>query len=139
MSACNKVLLGNLSADALAVFKAAYANSVKHKGGRVSTERLLAALPPAEKAIMAEVCAAAAYKCDFAVPSDADLKSAGDDWQSIVLFSTCVENTLKKCGAEAGAVGLVKFLKLLCATAVRLSASIAAHNVNVDAFFEPKY
>ena len=130
-------LLGDLSPGALAVFKAAYTNSVKHHGGRVSTNRLIAALPPPEKAVMKKVCAAADYEIYFAAPAGADVPDVGDDWQSKVLFSTCVTNTLKKCfrGTEAGIVDLVTLLKLLCVNADQLSNAIRVHNVDVDAAF----
>jgi hypothetical protein len=119
----------NLTLDAVAVFRAAYANSEQ---GRISTDRFLAALPPTEKAAMIRLCAAAQYDCDFSAPVGACFLT-GDGWQSRVRFSTCVEKTLKNC-SEPG-TDLVMVLKLLCATASRLSANIAANSVDVDEVF----
>lgn len=121
-----------LDAETLACFYRAYTFSVKKHGGRVSTERFLAALPVLRKAEMQRLCDDAQNECKMSVTaSDMPTADVPMDWQERICFSTCIESTLLKCKPNTH---LVAFLKLLCATAVRLHC-IADRNIDVAAYF----
>merc|ERR1712137_1489573 len=108
-----------LDPEVVETFANAYRHSV-HKQGRVSTERLLDALPAPYRETMRRLCQDAAYDCDFAMSnSPAELPP---EWMSNVCFSTCVENTLRKCH---GPTSIEQLLKLLCCTATHLSQCVS--------------
>ena len=110
--------LAPLDAETIKVFATAYTLSARKRGGRVSTERFLAALPDHFKFQVARLCKDAQNDCKMSV-TEADLPAPKlpADWQAKICFSTCIESTLLKCTPDTN---LVKFLKLLCTTASRL-------------------
>jgi len=123
--------LANLDDETVAVFATAYTLSAKKRGGRISTERFLAALPDARKDQMARLCRDAQNECKMCVSAgDLPAPTLPDDWQELVTFSTCIESTLFKCAPRTD---LVTFCKLLCKTAVRLHC-ICDRNIDVDAY-----
>ncbi|GMH55015.1 hypothetical protein TrST_g9759 [Triparma strigata] len=126
---CTANPLRALDREVIEVFKVAYAMSVEKKAGRVSMDRFIAALPQHVKAPMAKLTEAAQYDCELVVPNV--LPEVPENWAELVCFSSCVENTLKRCVAPTD---LVTFLRLLCGTAASLSGSIEAQDVDVERF-----
>ena len=123
--------LATLDTETIQVFATAFTFSAKKRGGRVSTERFLAALPVSFKEQMARLCADAGSSCKMTVP-EADLPAPElpSDWQERICFSTCLESTLRKCSHRTD---LLRFLKLLCTTAARLHG-IVDRNMPLDLY-----
>ena len=123
-----------LALDTIEVFARAFQLSAKKRGNRVSTERFLAALPDAHKAQMTQLCVVAQNECKMSIAA-ADLPAPAlpIDWQEKICFSTCIENTLRKCSSRPSKVDLTDFLTLLCRTAVRLNC-IVDRNLPVEAY-----
>ena len=117
------ILIEKLAADAKSVFANAYVLSSMESKCRVSTQYYLRCLPPGEKRIMTRLCEAIDYPVDWARCDTCLLPAPPSGWESTIVYSTCVENTLRRCSRGTT---LHQFLILLCRTAVQLSACIQA-------------
>lgn len=123
--------LDHLDDALVSTMAVAFTLSAKKRGGRVSTERFLAALPFDRKTQMAKLCADAKSDCKMSVSAtDLPAPDLPANWQDLICFSTCIETALLKC---TPGTDLVAFLKLLCANAVRLHA-VADRNLDVDSY-----
>lgn len=122
--------LAPLDDETISVFAFAFTIS-RDKSFRVSTERVIAALPSKLKDQMRRLCEAAQSECKIMdLGSQEDFEDPPDDWQEKIYFSTCIESALHKC---LPGTNLVTFLRILCRTASRLHC-IVDRNMPVEEY-----